>query len=88
MKTTVELSDELLTRSRAVARREGSTLRALLEEGLQLALKRRALRAKPETPTLPVYGRLGLSEGFRDADWATIRDELHRLPVAEDPSRR
>jgi hypothetical protein len=53
MKTTVEISDELLERSRALAQREGSTLRALLEEGLHLALTRRTSRARPEALMLP-----------------------------------
>ena len=33
MKTTIELPDDLLERSKAVARRENSTLKALIEEG-------------------------------------------------------
>ena len=41
MKTTIEISDELLERSRKVARREGGTSRAMVEEGLRLALRAR-----------------------------------------------
>ncbi|MBL8287370.1 MAG: hypothetical protein JNL85_05235 [Rubrivivax sp.] len=40
MKTTIELPDELLERGKAVARRENSTLKALIEEGLRPALSR------------------------------------------------
>jgi hypothetical protein len=34
MKTTVEISDSLLREARKLARREGTTLRALVEQGL------------------------------------------------------
>ena len=39
MKTTLELSDDLLNRAKRCARRTGQPLRALVEEGLRLALK-------------------------------------------------
>jgi hypothetical protein len=38
MKTTVELPDELLRAAQRTARREGTTVKSLLEEGLRLAL--------------------------------------------------
>jgi hypothetical protein len=38
VKTTVDISDELLIRAKAQARRSGKSLRALIEEGLRLAL--------------------------------------------------
>jgi hypothetical protein len=44
----IELPDDLLKRSKAVARRENSTLKALIEEGLRLALRARTRkRAAP-----------------------------------------
>lgn len=46
MKTTVEIADELLARARKTADRNGTTLRALIEEGLQLALKTRRVGDK------------------------------------------
>jgi hypothetical protein len=41
MKTTVEISDELFVRARKAAEQQGTTLRNLIEEGLQLALNQR-----------------------------------------------
>ena len=84
MKTTIELADDLLERSRAVAQREGSTLRALVEEGLQLALKRRASRTARAVPALPTYGRGGLLPAFESAGWGVLRGEIHGLPSMAD----
>lgn len=44
MKTTVEIAAPLLAEAKRVARREGTTLRALLEEGLRQALTARRRR--------------------------------------------
>jgi hypothetical protein len=41
MKTTVEISDALAREAKAVARRERTTLRALIEAGLRQALRER-----------------------------------------------
>ena len=41
IKTTIELPDELLKQARRVAQQEGTTLRALVEEGLQRSLEAR-----------------------------------------------
>jgi hypothetical protein len=45
MKTTIEIQDDLLERSKRLARQEGTTLRVIIEESLQLAL-----RARSEAP--------------------------------------
>ena len=79
MKTTIELSDELLDQVRRVARREGATLRALMEEGLQRSLeaRRRMVRRHLDFPS---YGGGGLTADFQGASWSRIRDEIYREP--------
>lgn len=78
MKTTIEVSDDLLERSRRLAQREGTTLRALVEEGLRLALAERRRRAAPRAFCFPVYGGGGMTDEFKDAGWDQIRDEIYR----------
>jgi hypothetical protein len=77
MKTTIEISDDLLERSRKLARQEGLTLRALVEEGLRMAVAAHRQR-KPKPFRFPVYGKGGMSEEFRDGGWESIRDEIYR----------
>ena len=77
MKTTIELADDLLKRARATARSEGASLKALVEEGLRLAL--RAREHKPATRLrLRAFKGDGLTTEFRDAGWDRIRDEIYR----------
>jgi hypothetical protein len=77
MKTTIELPDELIRQARRVARQEGATLRALVEEGLQRSLeaRRQAVHRQLDFPT---YGGSGLTEEFQGALWSRIRDDIYR----------
>lgn len=75
MKTTIELSDALATRAREVARQEGTTLRALVEDGLRQVLEARR-QPRFELRDAAVDGR-GLQPEFRDGGWDRIRDALY-----------
>jgi hypothetical protein len=77
MKTTVELPDDLLERGKAVARRENSTLKALIEEGLRMAIRARSRRRGAGFSVQPFEGD-GLTPEFAAAGWEKIRDEIHR----------
>lgn len=77
MKTTIELPDALLQQARELARKEGTTLRRLLEEGLQRSLEARQ-REKPGPIEFPVYGGSGLTKEFEGAGWERIRDAIYR----------
>lgn len=77
MKTTIDLPDDLLERTKQIARREGSTLRALVEEGLRLAIRER--ERGPDAPfRMVTFAGDGLTSEFRDAGWERIRDEIYR----------
>lgn len=63
MKTTLDLNDTLLAEAKAVAAQQRTTLTRLVEEGLQLRLRKQRLPAKPIR--LPVYrGTGGLASGL------------------------
>ena len=77
MKTTIDIADDLLKRSQQLAKREGSTLRAVLEEGLRLVLKdRRTPGSRPFR--FPTFGMGGLNAEFLEADWEKIRTTIYR----------
>ncbi len=76
MKTTVEIAEDLFARTREVAQREGTTLRALIEEGLRTALARRERRASYQWPDLSVTGE-GLSPEMAEGSWETLRDRIY-----------
>jgi hypothetical protein len=73
MKTTVDLSDELLLEARRVAREERTTLRSLLEEGLRAVIARHQETGQFALRDASVNGN-GLRPEFRAASWAEIRE--------------
>lgn len=73
MKTTVEISDPVFAEAKEVARREGTSLRALVEEGLRLALERRDGGEAFRLRDASVGGR-GLRPELRGTSWDEIRD--------------
>lgn len=77
MKTTVELSDELLKEAKRVASREGTTVRAFLEEGLRWVLGKRRKAATYKLSDLSVGGE-GFQPGFSEGDWPALRDEIYK----------
>jgi hypothetical protein len=72
MKTTIEISDGVLEQAKAVAARERTTLRALVEAGL-----RQVVEARRHGPRFRLreasFGGKGLRPEFRDAGWELIR---------------
>lgn len=72
MKTTVELPDALLAAARKLAIRRGTTLRALVEEGLRQVIQHRgAKRFKLRDGS---WSTGGLRREFRGASWEQIRN--------------
>jgi hypothetical protein len=52
VKTTIDIADDLISRAKVVQKRDGVTLRALVEDGLRLVLDRDA--RKPKYRFVPV----------------------------------
>jgi Bacterial antitoxin of type II TA system, VapB len=73
MKTTVEIPQTLLDEARKLASHEGTTLRALVEEGLQRIIAERrhagAFRLRKAT-----FTGTGLQAGVAGVPWERIRD--------------
>ena len=77
MKTTVEIAEDLFARTREVAQREGTTLHALIEEGLQAALARRTQRKTSyQWPDLSVTGE-DLDPEIEEGSWEPLRDRIY-----------
>jgi len=78
MKTTVDIADPVLKEARKLAVREGTTLRALVEQGLrQLISDKKQRKKKPVRLRLVTFGGQGLQPEFQDADWEKIRDVIY-----------
>jgi hypothetical protein len=77
MKTTVQISDALLEEARAVAAREGTTLRELIEAGLRVIVAERRRRRRRFALRDASFDGNGLSREFRDAGWERIRDAVY-----------
>jgi hypothetical protein len=77
MKTTIELAPALLDSAKRLARREGRTLRALVEEGLRHVLASRGSRQAPfRLPDARFKGR-GVQPGVEEGRWADLRDQIY-----------
>ncbi|HEX7183437.1 MAG TPA: DUF2191 domain-containing protein [Thermoanaerobaculia bacterium] len=77
MKTTVEIADDLFSRTREVAQREGTTLRHLIEEGLRLTLAQREHQTTIyRWPDLSAGGE-GLAPEIEEGNWEPLRDRIY-----------
>ena len=77
MKTTIEIADDLLVRAKRQARKERTTLRALVDDALRDRLSRRAtagfrLRRHP-------FRGSGLQPGLGEGRWEDVRDLIYRI---------
>lgn len=72
MKTTIEIPDPLAEEARAVARRDKTTLRELIETGLRLVLRERRRKTRFRLRDASFRGQ-GLQPEYRDEDWQRIR---------------
>lgn len=73
MKTTVELSEAALENLRRLAEREGTTIRALLEEGARAVITSHG-RATPFKLRRATFRGDGLAPEMAGRSWASIRE--------------
>ncbi|MEO8007527.1 MAG: DUF2191 domain-containing protein [Betaproteobacteria bacterium] len=73
MKTTVDIADPLLDEAKRVANRDGTTVKALLEQGLRHVLLERKTAAAFRLRKATFRGR-GLQSGVAHLSWDRIRD--------------
>jgi hypothetical protein len=73
MKTTVDIADTLLDEAKRVALRDGTTVKALLEQGLRQILSERKANGTFRLRKATFRGR-GLQSGMADLSWERIRD--------------
>jgi hypothetical protein len=76
VKTTIDIADGLLGEAKERARRERTTLRALVERGLSSVLNEP--QASGRAPFRGVTGRLEALPGVDPySDWEAIRDAIY-----------
>jgi hypothetical protein len=80
MKTTLDISDPLLRDARKMAAREGTTLRALVEQGLrQVVAAKKKGGAGFRLRNVTFRGN-GLRPELQDASWERILDLSYGYP--------
>jgi Arc/MetJ family transcription regulator len=77
MKTTIEIADSLLDEAKRIAAREGTTVRALVEQGLRRALSERRRKSAFRLRRATFKGK-GLQPGVKDLSWERLHDLAYK----------
>jgi len=73
MKATIDIADGMLREAKLIAAREGTTLRALVEEGLRHVLDERERQTTGFRLRDCSYGSGGGAPGVDPDDWMSIK---------------
>ncbi len=76
MKTTVDISDELLKKAKRLAAKRRTTLREIIEQGIRNTVKEHQRGVKYVLPDMSVDGK-GLQPEFKNKAWSDIRDAAY-----------
>lgn len=74
MKTTIDIADPILEEAKAIAAREGTTMRTLVETGLRYVVAERQARYSVFKLRDASFDGEGIQPDLRDASWERIRD--------------
>ena len=77
MKTTVDIVDPLLAEAKRMAAREGTTIRALIEEGLRRVIQEREERREFSLRRVTFDGN-GVRPEVGEGSWDRIRDMAYK----------
>jgi Arc/MetJ family transcription regulator len=77
MKTTIEISDSLLDEAKKLAAKEGTTVRAFVEQGLRKVVAERKNRGVFRLRKAAFKGK-GIQPGMEDATWERIRETIYQ----------
>ena len=77
MKTTVELNDSLLTKTKETARERGTTMKAIIESALRRYLEEESGTRSPyQFANHPFEGK-GVREDVDEGSWETLRSRIY-----------
>jgi len=76
MKTTVDIADAVVEQAKATASRDGTTVRALIEEGLRRVLEERANRPEFRLRKATFKGK-GLQPKVHGGSWERVRELIY-----------
>ena len=77
MKTTIEISDSLLEEAKKLAAKEGTTVRAFVEQGLRRIVAERKSKGLFRLRKASFKGK-GLQAGVEDGSWERIREKIYQ----------
>lgn len=77
MRTSFDLPDALLRKAKALARQRGTTVRALVEEGLRRVVAQETTPKQPFRLEDGSFKGDGLVPGLEWGDWDRIRELLY-----------
>lgn len=77
MKTTIEIPDSLLDEAKRLAAKEGTTIRAYVEQGLRRIVAERKSRGLFRLRKATFKGK-GLHPDVREGTWERIRETIYQ----------